>query len=233
MKGWLLVKQLYPLERHVLYEYDSFLIGNAEKGNDYYFRTKNTKEKEQYALILIKHLIEDYLRWTPSMARDNLSWDVLKEWHLDRMAEAISYPKDLDRSLDTFYIVHKIWPEAVPMNAQDIYIQIYRRLVLPMDNSISKYPKGFFSGKAGMNKACACLKYALENFKSFKTIQEMYEFFGNKKEANAFFRKYKLSLPAITFFTSPVEYLDYTLHESQRDAFLAQYFNLCYQVEKG
>ena len=225
------MNHLFPFDQHVLYEYDCFLIGKDGNSDDYYFRTKSAAEKERYALSLIKHVIEDYLRWTPTMARDNLSLAVLKEWNLDRMAERISFPKDLEQSLDMFYIVHKLWPQAVPMNAQDIYIQIYRRVLFPIDGHKAKYPKGYFSGKAGMNKACACLKYAIENFLHFSSVDEMYAFFSNKKKVSAFFKKYKLTLPAKTFFNSPVEYLEYTLHESQSDIFLAQFYNFQYQLE--
>lgn len=219
-------------EQALIYDYDSYLISENAGRTDIkkpfirdYFHNRSKKEKERYAILLIKYVSENYLHWSPQKARDNLNYDVLREWYLDEVVKYITFPNDLEKN-DLFYIVHIIWPKAVTVNAQDVYLQVYRRILLQIDGHKAKFPKGYFSGTNGINKACACLKYAIENYKHFTTVDEMYTFFGDAKKSVAFLKEYRLHLAARQLFSSNTEYLDYTLHPSQKNKFLFYYFNL-------
>lgn len=210
--------------QHILvYEFHEVASGKLVRIDPYHFREKTEKAQEEMVLFLIKYLIEDILHWTPLMARSSLTMDILKEWGLGRLVKKIKLPADFRLPEDTYYIVKKIYPAAIALNAQDVYIQTYNRVLKSPTNG--RFPKGYFLDTNGKSKACVLLKYAIENKLSASSISELYAFFGSNR-CTEFLAENKLDLPRRLLFKTPVEYFDLVLPLSQRNPLLFNYYHL-------
>lgn len=204
----------------LLCDYDNLIIGKCAVLDSYHFYEKSNDTKEQMALELIKYVNETYWRWTPAMLRDWLSVEIMKEWKIKQLLRYIRFPQDLHKEADMFYIAHLIYPDIIKINRQDIYLSVYRRV---LSKDLKKYPKDYFSGNYAANKACACLKYAIENFHPFTSLEEMYRFFGTRK-CLKFLREYKLAIGSKGLFDAHIEMLYLALPPSQQIPFLFQFY---------
>lgn len=221
-------------ERHLIYDYDSYLIGNLPRKaydpesdfDDYYFKGKIPATQTKLAFLLIRHLIEDILKWTPEMARDCLTPELLETWHLGSLLNMIVFPKELDKRYDLYYIASQIWPERIKIEPEQIYIGLYKRIIEPINGSLAKYPKEYFSDSEGICKACVCFRYAIEHKIQFSSVEDMYMYFGDVRKCSAFMRQYKLMLPSNMFFSTYVQYLHTSLPKHQRKEMLYFHYDL-------
>ena len=220
-------------KRILIFEYENVLLGKVPIFDSFHFRDKSPEIQEEYALFLIQHLIETYLRWTPAMARDHLDESILKLWKLHTIARRIPFPDGLIRQYDNWWYAHRIYPHIIVSKKQDIYQTVYKRVIDPsMPGHRAKFPKDFFSGEEGITRACACLKYAIEHSKTFHSVGEMYEFFGTRA-CLGFIRNAKLMVACKSLFDAPIEFLDTFLPPSQQDEFLLRYYKLFQLIDEN
>lgn len=207
-------------DREVIYEYEQVLIGNLRTIDKYYFSGRSSDTNSRTALMLIRYVTETYLQWSPQKLCDCLTIDILKKWKLTGYLKYIQYPDDLHKERNLWYIAHLIYPQQIPVNDKDICVRIYSQL---LSGQVQKFPKGFFSGASRMNRVCYCLDYAIDHYTNFKSVEEMYEFFGTPLCVK-FLRQYNLYSYMRETFETPVVALYLILPKEQDIPFLFQYY---------
>lgn len=207
---------LTELDVEVITEYEQVLIGNQRTIDSYYFANKTPEANSHTALMLIQYVCETYLQWSPKKVFDSLSMSVLKEWKLANLLKHIKYPPELNQERNIGYIAHLIYPAQVPINDKDVCLMVYKQL---LDGDIKKFPKGFFTTSQGMNRVCYCLKYAIDHYLNFTSIDEMYEFFGTER-CLKFLRDYRLNPYLKDLFDAPITVLFVMTPQEQSDPFL-------------
>ena len=97
---------------------------------------------------------------------------------------------------------------------------VYEQL---LNDEIKRFPKKFFLTSRGMHRICVCLKYAIDHYTNFKTVDEMYDFFGTG-QSTPFLRNYRLSPHIKDLFDTPITAVHILTPEEQRNHFLFQYY---------
>jgi hypothetical protein len=90
--------------------YESTLI-NDVPFNRYYL--KMCEDKHAMAITVFKYAVEDLLKWTPEMTRDNMNAELIKYMKLDSIYRFLEFPSELVKSRDYFYIAHILYPDRI------------------------------------------------------------------------------------------------------------------------
>lgn len=205
------------ISKDLMLEYDELLLGNRNSLSQTYF-SNSEAASEQAALDIMRYAFETYLRWTPLELCDWLSWNLLELLKLKPFIRFIRFPLELNPEIDLFYIACRLYPQTIRFSETDLTLAVYKKI---LDGKIRKYPKEFFSGVAGMNRASVCLAYAIEQFLPVDNVYELYEAFG-KTSINQFLKKQKLMTVCNDLFGDPLDFLHYILPKQQKQ--LPMYF---------
>lgn len=90
--------------------YESTLI-NDVPFNRYYL--KMCEDKNAMTITIFKYAIEELLKWTPEILRDNLNAEIIKSMKLDSIYRFLDFPFELSKSRDYFYVAHILYPERI------------------------------------------------------------------------------------------------------------------------
>lgn len=214
----------------LLNEYDQILLGNQKKFSGIYFSFAENVN-ETMALTVFKYALERYLKWSPAQAYSMLSAEIIKQMHLTPLLTHIhSFPVELNRKSDLWYIVHRIYPHVVPLNQRLLITSLMSRII---ENKTAKFPEDYFFSDDGDIKACVCLQYVLEQYLIFKDIADMYKFFSDTTLANKSLQQYSLLNVYKIFYETPLDYLHASLPDSQKDDFLYHYYTFTNKFNKA
>lgn len=191
---------LTEIEREVLADYDQLVIGNLRNIDPYYFADKSRETNQSLALLVIQYAIEKYIKWSPQKMYASITMDIMHQWHLATILRYVDFPADMNKEKYTSYLAHMIYPDIIQCTEADICLAVYRRA---LDGANKKVPKDFFRGAHAMDYLCYCLRYVIDNFTNFKTLEEAYEFFGTTK-CMKFLRTYKLGSCIKEQFEAPI-----------------------------
>ncbi len=222
-------------DKGLLFEYKKHLLGNGMKFSQEIFKKpQNIYEDHDIALKLFRFAIEIFLRWTPEMTRTLLDREVIERMKLNTIYDAyIIFPSELDKNVDYWYISHLLYPKKFPYSEREYVIKIYDQVIEDVNaHRRYKFPKNFFNGVKGRDRACICLRRYIERFEVFHDVQEMYAFSASPKCVKVL-NQYGLRLVWHTIFSSPVEFMHYMLPEDQRDSFLYHYYIFQYMYKKA
>lgn len=221
---------LTELEKEVLTEYDQVLIGNQRTVDRYYFDDKTDEVNQQTALLIIRHVVEDYLKWSPQKMRDSMTMDIIRQWKLaGYLRDFITFPPEFRKEANLWYLAHLLYPNIISASDRDVCIRVYCRL---LDKEIQKFPKGFFSGPTAMNRVCYCLNYAIDNFTNFTSVEEMYDFFGSE-ECIAELKRWRLYTYVRDLFDAPIVPIYMMANDEQERPYLFQYYRFWQIVEEN
>lgn len=210
---------------NLIMEYESILLGKKGSVSSYYF-SYDAAGNERIALELMKYAFETYLRWSPIALRDHLDMEIIELLKLKSFMKYLNFPPELDPKKDLFYIAWKIYPNTVHISHKDLILRVYESL---LDGSIQKFPKDYFLGIKGVQRAALCFNYMLEQYLQFKSVEEMYEFFSGSAGTKAL-KKYKLFAICKDMFESPLEFLHTALPPSQKNDFLFNFYTFQKQL---
>lgn len=218
------------LVKAMIREYECILLGRSRVLDKSLIADFSDEEKEYVAAQMIKYVSEHFWGWSPEMLRDHLTLDKLAEWNLKPMIKYIRFPVGMHylRNDDLCYIAHLIYPRVISFNPKELAVRVYKTVI---SGEIKKFPKNYFESIYGLDRAAACLGYAIEQFHPFSSVQEMYAFFGNDKKAKRFLRDVKLYPAAKNTFDVPVELLHEALQPDKRNDFLFLYYRLAQHLE--
>lgn len=207
---------LTELDLEVIAEYEKVLTGVRKAIDPFYFAHKSPEVNEQTTLMLIRYVCETYLQWSPQKIRISLTTDILKKWHLFYLMRHIRFRPEVDPMQDTGYIACLLYPDLIKVDDRAVCIAVYERL---LSGEIKKFPKDFFSGREGMNRVSYCLKYAIDNYTNFTSVQDMYHFFGTN-ECTKSLREWRLATHIKELYDSPVTAFHRITSGEQEDPFL-------------
>ncbi len=217
---------IYP-NRTLIHEYTQILCGAKSKFSDPYFSKRNKARGEQYAYELFRIAIEIFLHWTPEQASKRLNQEVIKKMRLDIALSYINLPDEALASNDYSWILHKLYPE-IPYNIEEQTIAVYDAVLSGKRN---KWPKNYFEGIEGYDRACICLRKMIETHMHWDNVEDLHkQFAGN--EGMKMLKQYRLNKIMSTIFGDPLSYLYAALPPEQRDPFIYHYYSVQYFYEQ-
>ena len=206
--------------RSAIAEYEDMLIGNRKAMSTYYF-SYNSNGNMKLALQIMNHAFDTYLHWSPEQLRDCLTMEVMERLKLQPLLRYVIFPVELDSTKDLFYIAWQLYPGTVHFSEKDLILRVYKNL---LSKQIQKYPKEFFDGRYGSIRAQVCLRYMIEQYLPFNTIDDLYDYFASIK-CNKVLRQNRLLDACRDLYDSPVEYLHKSLPKEQQNQFLYRYYD--------
>lgn len=203
----------------LLMEYEDILLKKRKDFSSTYIG-QNAAQKDIKELF--RYVFENLLNWTPEMARDYLTMDIIKKLHLIRPLKKLECPPEINTEQDLFCVAWMVYPEQIHISRHELVLNVYQKI---LSNKLIKYPKKFFLESDGEVNACICLLYAINQEISYHNIEELYAFFGNRKKVMRFLRSVRLYVPCNSIFEYPIDFLHAALPENQKNEF-------CYRYER-
>ncbi len=219
------------VNKGLLYEYTNILMGQSSAFSAAYF-SRGSITNPLMAIEVFRYAIEVFLHWTPEEAVTMLNNDVMKEMHLDKIKSYLPIPYGFDYRDDYRWLVHLVYPSKVPYNEEDAVIDTYKAVLKGKANGgLSKFPKGYFDGKSGRERAFICLRYFINLKGNFNNMEEAYAFFASPEGTKAI-NSNGLKLVLRDVFQSPVQFFHKSLPADQRDEFLFHYYEFQYRYDR-
>lgn len=204
-------------------DYDNSLIDRTPEIEAYHFYgAEAALANEKRALRCIRYALEEILQWDADKSIKQFDRYVIKVMRLEKLLSYISFPPEVPFG-DPRYILSLLYPDKVRMNQQDLIEEVYER-VLKGDGK--QFPREYFVGGIGFRRFCFCLKYLIENKKTFTTVEEIYEFF-NSAAGKKFLYEYRLKVPADQFAISMMDAI-YNITKREPHSTLLYHF-YCFQ----
>lgn len=194
----------------LILEFESILTKQRTDFSSTYIK-KDAKNEDVVGLL--RYVFQDFLNWSADEMILYTTPKLIEELHLERVLKKISYPPELDRTKDLFYLASIVYPDQVHISRQEMVLNIYQKV---LDGELHKFPKNFFMTVRQKNNVYICLRYAISHYLVVHSIEELYDYFTNTRLAAAFLKKVKLWSVCNDYFTSPVQMLHEALPEDQR-----------------
>lgn len=216
-----------------MFIYDQVLIGRKETCGKELFESTATGKKEynpadeDRVLKLCRYAFEYYLEWTPEQTMVNIDPNILKRLRLDGLVrQRIRFPAELEPMENLQYLVCRMYPERYRYDEKQA-VEMYYDKILSMDTS--RFKKGFFSGEEGQKRATICLRRCLQMVGPFENMHQIYDLFATSSAATML-QHYKIKSAYKALYELPIDYLHFSLPESERDELYYQ--KLRFQVKK-
>ncbi|ADL36263.1 hypothetical protein bpr_II326 (plasmid) [Butyrivibrio proteoclasticus B316] len=213
--------------RTLIHEYTQILCGSKSKFSNPFFSKQNRQRGEQYAYELFRIAIEIFLHWTPEQANKRLNQEVIKKMRLDIALSYIDLPDEALASNDYSWILHKLYPD-IPYNMEGQTLAIYDAV---LNGTRNKWPKNFFEGIEGYDRACICLRKMIETHMHWDNLEDLHRQFATG-EGSKMLRQYRLNKIMGIVFGDPLSYLYAALPDEQKDPFLYHYYSVIYFYEQ-
>ena len=214
-------------ERVNIFEYENVLMGKAKFMVS--FKDPDNKLGNMIeAGNIWRYAITNLLHWTPQEALLYLNDQIIRALKLNKTYEALGIDSKCTNIPDYRCILQYAFPDEIKYDIKTEAIEGYERIIKAgkwaNNTEKSKYPKGFFDGKDGITRSAAILNYAINNFLSYMTTEELYEFFAKKAQAKSWLTEKKMNVALKFTYESPLDYLHYSLPFNKKD-------NLYYYAE--
>lgn len=197
--------------REIIYEYEQTLI-DKKKNIDSEIFCYNDYGNEKLVIQIFKYAIENIMHWTPKEAYYGLNDKIINLLKLKYLVRYIQFPPEFDPNEDYFFIVSRIYPDRIKVNIKEKTLIMYQRL---LSDKLKKFPKRFLEGRDGEMRAVFCLKYAIQNYGTFGSIEDLYRAFSSS-EGSDFLKRVKLYLPCTTLFDCPIDFLHASFSKSEQ-----------------
>lgn len=219
------------MERGLLYEYTKVLTGENAGFSPLILGKKSVNSKTN-AAVICRLAFEVFLRWTPDDVANRLTLSIIKELKLDNVFPYLDLPDDYFNSGDYTLLASEIYPGQLSINDRTLVVNTYKMVLLGKENGgMYRFPKKYFDGNIGLNRAYICFQYLLDHFTTFHSCREMYEFFASSA-GSRLLNEHGLKLVLRDVFVSPVRFLHESLPEEERDEFWYRYYNFVYWYSK-
>lgn len=212
----------------VLYEYEMILLGK-KKSYSYSFSGTEKECKEAFGYIW-NYVIIHLLKLQPDQVPLYLTKEIIFLLHLESTFKHIDRQIGTVKNINYPYLLSIAFPDQY---SYDIRKQCRDELDHVM--KIGKYagepgkhqwPKNFFKGASGVQRAEIILYYILTSYFEWNTISQMYEYFSDTKRGMSFLKKYHLQNNAkILFNNSPLEYMHYSIPDDWKNEFLYENYS--------
>lgn len=203
----------------LLMEYEDILLKKRKDFSATYIG-QNASQKDIKELF--QYVFENLLEWTPEMAKDYLTMDIIQKLHLMRPLRKLEYPPEINIDQDLFSVAWMVYPEQIHISRHELVLNVYQKV---LSDKLIKYPKKFFLEADGEVNACICLLYAINQEMPSHNIEDLYAFFCNRPKVTRFLRNVRLNAPCHSIFEYPIDFLHAALPDNQKN-------ELCYRYER-
>lgn len=222
---YMIGKKDFSLKGPVNIETESDVSHTADRKTQRENVIKSAKERD--ALEIVKYAIEGILGWNPETAMEFLDENTFNQLHLDKVMTYIQYPKDLNKSRDYTWMIHKAFPNDTIYDQRDNVLKLYARV---KSGEIQRFPKRTFRGENGTEKLRILLKYFIENNIANTDNESLYKLFADNAKIHVMLHDAQLYYAYKDKFDSPLEYLHEALEEDG-DPFLYKYYQYLASIE--
>lgn len=224
-------------ERMSMYTYnlaEREAINNYEKRFTYQtaatpsiYNTDTPDTNHRCALAVVRYAIENVLQWTPQEALTMFTFDIMLEMKLRPEWNKLKLPRDIKLNKEALYIITLLYPQYKALYSEERSVIATYRNVIEQRRGI--FPKEYFADERGYYRGCVCLRYMLNQYMQYPSINDMYEEFADVSFIKDFLDKYGLSKPCDMFFGSkPIEYLHAALPVGQKSELLKNFYDYQY-----
>lgn len=209
-------------ERIAILQYEAKLIQGHKKAtaNTY---TGDIVTRSRVALTVFRHVIENILQWSPDVAFANMSMQLIKDLKLNNEWSNLDLPREIKQFSSAKYVIAMLYPKKFMtlFSTETLAIQVYRS---SLEQRRGIFPKNYFLDENGRLKAQVCLRYMLNNYAVYNTIESIYAEFADTKKINKLLKNYGLDLPARTLYVNPLDYLHESLSSQQRSELFYNFY---------
>ncbi len=206
--------------------YEDFMLGGRK-----FLLTASTNDKEaaaaeleSNAYAIIRYIVTDLLEWTPQEAVECITPEIAKVMRMDVIIDKyITVPKDVQKTEDYDYFIWRAFPREVDYSPTTNLIRLYRKILV---GDIKKFPRNYFDGVMGLQKAAALLMYVISRNIPFddERVGELYERFADSSSINRKLKEWKIHDVRRSLYATPLEYLHDSLPDDLADSFLFNYY---------
>lgn len=190
----------------LFHTYDNYLVGR-KKISTCFTGDIPGGINEKNALECIHYVIEYLLKWDKETTVKRFDNYAIKKMKLDKIIKYIDFPPEIKKG-DTDYILSLLYPKNIRISSIGMVERTFK-IVLEKGK---QFPQDYFSGDDGFDRFCICLKYLMINYKTFSSLDEIYDFFTSST-GNKFLARYRLKSPA---YQLGIQIID-ALHNITRD----------------
>lgn len=195
---------MFTVQESIIAEYQRMLAGQIIRIPNSYFTEYSPGQKEQHALIVIRYALKTLLGLNGQQALQLFDAEMAQKLKIDGLIKYIQFPHGLPQSA-LFYVVFAAYPGEFLDREDKTVLHIYKSTL----SKKRRVPSTFFDGEEGKRVAAICLNYQL-GFIGMKT-EELYALFADETAARKLLREYKLIRVLSKNFSTPLDYLHYTL----------------------
>lgn len=190
----------------IYFDYENVLIGRQKNIGTYnFFGHDPGGANEQQALSCIRYCIEKILKWDLPQALLKFDEYIIKAMKMDKLISYIDWPPEVDYGAPK-YILSLLYPDKIKIDRQALVETTFLRVL--SDEKNPQFPREYFTGPNGFYRFCVCLKYLIENYKTFSSLDELYKYFLSP-EGKKFLYAYRLKVPADQFDISIPDCIHY------------------------
>jgi hypothetical protein len=209
-------------------DYDDVLAGKSDAVSIYAFYTMTPGgTNERLALDCIRYAIEEILEWTPEEAIQKFDDYMLKTMKLERVAEFVRYPVEVD-GIDMTYLLSRLYPYKIRVTQEKLIANAYERILKEPGR---QFPREYFAGGEGFHRFCYCLKHAVENYTVIDSTEKMYRFFTSPR-GRKFLYDARLRVPADQFAISMLDVIHYVTKKRPDSDMWYSYFTFMQEIKK-
>lgn len=217
-----MLKKLKQDERIAILQYESKLIQGHKKA------TANTyigdvATRNRVALAVFRHVFENILQWSPDVAFANMSMQLIRDLKLNNEWSNLDLPREIKQFSSAKYVIAMLYPRKFMalFSVETLAIQVYRS---SLEQRRGIFPKNYFLDENGRLKAQVCLRYMLNNYAVYETIEDIYAEFADTENIQKLLKNYGLDLPSRTLYDNPLDYLHESLSNEQRSDIFYNYY---------
>ncbi len=203
-----------------IFEYEQVLLGIRDGFVCSFKGTTSGNQKEVGNIW--RYAVTKLLKWTPEQAVKNMTWEIVKLLRLDLTFSGINFNADSSYISDYRFVLQYAFPDQIVFDLKEQSILAYEKAakegIYADDKSVTRLPKNFFIDEFGHERAGFILNYLLNKYMiGSMSIREIYDAFANKSYITKWLREKKFESPLRYLYSSPLEFLHYSLPPQQRD----------------
>lgn len=193
------------------------------------FFSYTEEQNHEDAVGLMRHVFEEVLGWSPYDVQNHCTKEVIDVLGLRSAYRALMWPYTYDANGKKIplienrsgygYVAALLYPEVIrTLGKKNIWIMDYNALLSGRGQRAFRVDD--FLGNDGIDHARLLLNHYLVNHpdERYKTMDDVYKVFGNKKDAEKILKKAKLLTVSQALFSSPLEYLHMSLPDDGSDS---------------
>lgn len=203
-----------------IFEYEEVLMG---KRKNFLCSFKGTERENCIEVGNIwRYAVTRILRWSPEEALRYLTTDIVETLCLDKTFSGINFLPGNKYFPDYGFILQYAFPNQIKYDFKKETLTEYQHVaklgVWTHDTGKYRYPKKFFVGVEGIQRAEFLLQYVVSMYLSHMTLTEQYDFFADTQKALKWLAKKKLDVPVkLMYNESPLEYFHYSLEYKEKN----------------